>query len=124
MLPGVYGFTWDAGNIIFLGIFFTVVIIIGTTVARAWLRATADLKQKKAEAIRWQEDFHDLPASLRVCRHEITGDLKQRTCPNGFDCRECELHPRIEARKKDGESHASPAVVPEMAWGLDLPADR
>lgn len=100
MFPGVYGFTWDAGNVIFLGIFFTVVAIIISTVLRASLRARRDLLARKTDAIRWREDFHDLPMANRVCRHQISGDLKQRTCPNGFDCRVCELHPKIEEKKQ------------------------
>ena len=95
MFPGVYGFTWDAGNIIFLGIFFTVALIIVSTVTLAALRSMRDVRQGKQESIQWKEDFHDLPVSLRVCRHELTGELKQRTCPNGFDCRVCTLHPTL-----------------------------
>ncbi len=95
MFPGVYGFTWDAGNVIFLGIFFTVAVIIASTVTLAALRSWRDIRQGKEEVIQWKEDFHDLPVALRSCRHELTGELKQRTCPNGFDCRVCTLHPTL-----------------------------
>jgi hypothetical protein len=44
------------------------------------------------DAIRWKEEFHDLPESDRSCRHELTGELKARTCPNAFDCRSCGTH--------------------------------
>ena len=95
MFPGVYGFTWDAGNLIFLGLFFTVVAVIATTVTIATLRTRRDMRLGKEEAIRWSEDFHTLPLALRACRHELTGELRHRSCPNGFDCRACEVHGRF-----------------------------
>ena len=104
MFPGVYGFTWDAGNLLFLGIFFTVAIIIVTTIALAALRAWRDVQQGKQDSIRWQEEFHDLPVPLRVCRHELSGELKHRTCPNGFDCRRCEFHASLVPPDTKGSS--------------------
>ena len=95
MFPGVYGFTWDTGNLIFLGVFFTVAVIIVSTVTLAALRSWRDMRNGKEEMIRWEEDFHDMPIALRTCRHVFTGELQQRTCPNGFDCRRCELHPEL-----------------------------
>jgi len=35
MFPGINGFHWTVGHVIFLGAFFTVLIIIGTTLVRA-----------------------------------------------------------------------------------------
>ncbi len=105
MFPGVYGFTWDAGNVIFLGIFFTVALIIASTVTLAALRSWRDIRQGKEEAIQWKEDFHDLPVSLRTCRHELTGELKERTCPNGFDCRVCTVHPTLVQARPNGEEN-------------------
>jgi glycine cleavage system H lipoate-binding protein len=116
MFPGIYGFTWDAGNVIFLGVFFTVAAVIAGTVILAALRATRDIAQQKEEKIRWEEDFHDLPAGLRVCRHELTGEIRKRTCPNGFDCRVCDLHPSFPRRT---EGSTPPADI-----GIPLSADR
>src|SRR5689334_12190180 len=39
MFPGVDGFHWTAGHLIFLGVFFSVVIVIAGTVLTASIRA-------------------------------------------------------------------------------------
>jgi hypothetical protein len=97
MFPGVYGFTWDAGNLIFLGLFFTVAIVLATTVTLAALRTFRDLRLGQEESIRWHEDFQALPAPLRACRHELTGEVTHRRCQNGFDCRSCAFHREFAA---------------------------
>ena len=84
MFPGVYGFTWDAGNLIFLGLFFCVAVVIASTVTLAAVRAARDLRRHREEAIRWQEDFHDLPEPLRRCRHELSGALVRLSLDCGF----------------------------------------
>lgn len=101
MLPGNYGFEWEAGRIVFLGAFYTVVLVIGITAIRAWLRARRDLVPQKEQAIRWHVDFEELPVRDRRCRHELTGEVRDRVCPNGFDCRDCERHPVFMERRKD-----------------------
>ena len=126
MFPGVYGFTWDAGNIIFLGIFFTVAAVIAGTLGLAVKRAYKDHVMKKHEMIRWHQDFRDLPQRARTCRHVLTGELKQRYCPNGFDCRECDLHPQLlknesvsgKVREKKRPAQAA------SASGFRVPLDR
>ncbi|HEX9007253.1 MAG TPA: glycine cleavage system protein H [Bacteroidota bacterium] len=99
MFPGVYGFTWDAAHLIFLGVFFTVALVIASTVTVALLRARRQMRLRAQERIRWQEDFHDLSAGLRACRHALTGELPRRVCPNAFDCRACEVHLRYPERE-------------------------
>ncbi|MHB0968526.1 MAG: hypothetical protein ACYC7A_09130 [Thermoanaerobaculia bacterium] len=39
MFPGIYEFTWDAGHIIFLGAFYTVLLIVLSTITIALFRA-------------------------------------------------------------------------------------
>ena len=92
MLPWNYGFHLDAGHIVFLGAFYTVLVIIVTTLVNAALRSRRDLSSRKVERIRWHSEFHDLPAGDRVCRHVLTGEFESRECPHSFDCRECETH--------------------------------
>lgn len=116
MFPGVYGFTWDAGNVIFLGLFFTVAAIIGSTVVLAALRTVRDVRNHEEERIRWHEDFHDLPSPLRACRHEVAGEIGHRTCPNAFDCRVCELHPKFPPHSAVRDS--------ATGIGFPVPADR
>ena len=76
MFPWVYGFSWTMGNVIFLGLFFTVVAIIGATMVLSLLRTYRDIQAHKAETIRWESEFHDLPVSELRCRHEFTGEFK------------------------------------------------
>lgn len=127
MFPGVYGFTWDIGNIVFLGIFFTVAAIIAGTITLAAVRAYKDHLLKKHEAIQWMEDFHDLPQRARVCRHVLTGELKQRTCPHGFDCRVCDQHEALVKNSQTNEAvprEKKAAPQPVLASGFRMPVDR
>jgi glycine cleavage system H lipoate-binding protein len=95
MFPGVDGFEWTAGHLIFLGIFFAVLGVIAATVALACVRARRDAQAQRIEHIRWAGEFHDLPEAERACRHQISGKVKQRVCKLKFDCRVCETHPKL-----------------------------
>ena len=97
--PWNYGFHWIAGTMIFMGAFYTVLVMVATTVISAVVRARGALWRRKVEEIRWHADFHDLPARDRACRHVLTGEFKQRECPNAFDCRECETHAKLIAKQ-------------------------
>lgn len=118
MFPNVYGFSWTPGHLIFLGIFFSVVLIIVTTVALAWLRAARSVRTHKADKIRWESNFHDLTPAERACRHQFTGEFRQRVCERSFDCAECVTHGKlIEGRPVPEDMETSVA-------GLEFPADR
>jgi glycine cleavage system H protein len=121
VLPWNYGFQWSAGTIIFLGAFYTVLVVMLTTLANAFWRSRRDMRPEKAEAIRWISDFHDLPSRDRSCRHELTGEVKERKCPHAFDCRVCEAHPKFVA-KQSPELRLAPQE-PEI-FGLPFPQDR
>jgi hypothetical protein len=86
-------------HFIFLGLFYTVLVIIGVTLAVAFVRAFEDFRARRAEAVCWQATFPDLPARDRVCRHEFTGEFKHRTCDRAFDCRECQQHAALVAQR-------------------------
>ncbi len=121
MLPGVYGFKWAAGNLVFLAIFYTVVTVVICTVTIAISRAIRASGRGEREAIQWEADFEDLPKAARTCRHEFTGEFMHRVCPNGFDCRECAPHARLAA------AMATPADDPargDAVCGFSMPADR
>jgi glycine cleavage system H protein len=120
MLPWNYGFHWNAATIIFMGAFYTVLLIVTATVANAVLRSWKALRARKAESIRWHSDFHDLPARDRQCRHALTGELGSRECPNAFDCRKCEPHARMIAKRP----LARPAELEEDVLGMAFPLDR
>lgn len=120
MLPWNYGFHWNAGTLIFLGAFYTVLVVVATTVIRAAFHSRRELAAHHEESIRWHSDFHDLPAADRVCRHVLTGEFKRRECPHAFDCRECETHAKLIAR----HPLAPPAEPEEDILGMSFPLDR
>jgi hypothetical protein len=119
MFPWNYGFHWSAGTIIFLGAFYTVLIIVATTVATAMLRSFKALRHDRAEHIRWHSDFHDLPSGDRDCRHVISGEFDSRECPNAFDCRGCHTHAAMVAKQP-----VQNAPENEDLFGMEFPLDR
>ena len=110
MLPFVYGFKWTPGYLIFLGIFYAVLMVIGATLAMALRRARLAHRARKAEAIRWHADFGDLAARDRACRHDIDGRMPGRVCQLGFDCRTCEKHAEVMKRPAPERAVAMNAV--------------
>ena len=120
MLPWNYGFHWSTGSIIFLGAFYTVLMVVLTTVITAAVRSRRALASNRAEGIRWHSDFHDLPVQDRVCRHVLTGEFQRRECPNAFDCRHCQTHAGLIAR----HPLAPPSDPDEEIFGMPFPLDR
>ncbi len=120
MFPWNYGFHWNAGTMIFMGAFYTVLVIVATTVISALIRSRRALAARKVEHIRWHSDFHDLPEACRTCRHVLTGEFKSRECPNAFDCRGCETHAKLIARRPAAE----PVQCEEEIFGMSFPLDR
>jgi glycine cleavage system H lipoate-binding protein len=101
MFPGVDGFHWTAGHLIFLGTFFGVLGTIAATVVTASVRAGRDGRARKIAQLSWHRDFHDLPERDRVCRHELTGEFKHRVCKFRFGCCECETHAGLIAQQPE-----------------------
>lgn len=122
MFPGVDGFHWTAGHLIFLGVFFSVVIIIAGTVVMASIRAGRDGGAQNIEHLRWASTFHDLPERDRACRHELTGEFQRRTCKLEFGCCLCETHAKLAARQS--QPVAARAGGEEDIFGLRFPLDR
>ena len=123
MFPWVFGFKWQIGNLIFLGVFFSVVTVVAATLVVAMKRVLESLKTKEVEKISWHEHFEDLPAEAKLCRHTIAGEFQYRLCPNGFDCRICDLHPKIAVQRAltdEGDRE----VAGISFFGLDMPQDR
>lgn len=126
MLPWVYDFRWEPAHLVFLGAFFGVLATLLSLLVLAGLRTGRTIRQGAVEALRWSQDFEELPASSRVCRHELTGEIAQRTCPSGFDCRICEPHAQFcaiapepdDAAAADADGSASDVL------GFPMPADR
>lgn len=121
MFPFVYEFHWSPVHIIFLGIFFTVVVVILSTLSLAVMRVYKAFRKRHQEMIRWEADFEDLPSEARACRHQISNEIAQRTCNNEFSCRTCAVHPTFL------EKH-TPTLAPEgtteTAYGFTMPLDR
>ena len=120
MFPGVSGFHWDAGHIVFLGAFLSVAIIIAAAMTGAFLRVR-NLSPEREQAIRWHLDFKELTPADRRCRHELTGEVRRRECPNELDCRACLDHPKFV------KAHGGPMAEVEthsVACGIPVPHDR
>jgi len=115
MFPGVDGFHWAAGHVIFLCLFFIVVVTIAVTVLKASLRTARDFRTHRAIALWWKADFAQLPIADRRCRHELAGRVISRTCDHQFDCRTCENYSRFSVL---------PATGYARDLGLDYPTDR
>ena len=115
MFPGVDGFHWTVGHIIFLSAFFAVLSIILTTVASAAFRSSRDLRQGRAAAIAWKAEFAQLPEAERCCRHELAGRVAHRLCPNAFGCCDCSEYEHFAPLP--ARAHSNP-------MGLDYPENR
>ena len=120
MFPWNYGFHFATASYVFLGAFYTVLIVVATTLLNAFLRARRDLRSGKAEEIRWHSDFHELAAGDRSCRHVLTGEFQSRECPHAFDCRQCETHAKLIAIHPAVDA----AAGEEDLFGMSFPLDR
>src|SRR5579862_1450339 len=89
MFPGVDGFHWTFGHVLFLSLFFAVALTILATTVRALLQSARDLRSDRDTGLSWKLEFAELPEDERRCRHELAGRVEHRTCPNAFDCRHC-----------------------------------
>lgn len=113
MFPGIDGFHWSFGHVLFLTIFFVVLVTIASTVLAAILRSRRDLG--KVESLRWRAEFEELPETDRCCRHQLAGRVAHRVCPHAFECGRCPDYVRFAAL---------PAQASEETFGLDYPAGR
>jgi Glycine cleavage H-protein len=115
MFPGIDGFHWAFGHVLFLVLFFAVALTIAVTIASAVMKTVDDFRSHKAAMLCWNAQFAELPASNRRCRHELAGRVISRTCDNSFDCRTCENYSHFAVLPASG--NARPC-------GLDFPDDR
>src|ERR1019366_4485429 len=113
MLPWNYGFHFGAASYIFMGAFYTVLLVVATTFLNALWRTNRDLTKGKAEDIRWHSDFHDLSAADRSCRHVLTGEVKSRKCKLAFvaasgkpPAKLTAVHPPVHAAEAEAEAEA------------------
>ncbi|MHB1047181.1 MAG: glycine cleavage system protein H [Thermoanaerobaculia bacterium] len=116
MLPGNTDFIADPFNIAFLGLFALILTAVAVTLVRIGLRTRETIARGKAASMLWHEEFEELPASARGCRHAMTGELPGRTCPRAFDCKGCETHAKLVAEGR--------MPAPADAAGFDVPTDR
>lgn len=112
---------FDIGNVVFLGAVFSVLTVMAVSLSLVFCRGVRDLKPERAEAIRWHTDFSELPAADRRCRHELTGEIAHRQCPNEFDCRHCAKHPEF-VRNEPGPM--AEVEVQTIVAGMPIPLDR
>ena len=115
MFPGIDGFHWAFGHVLFLALFFAVALTIVATIASAVVKTVDDFRAHRAAALCWQSHFTELPASNKRCRHELAGRVIVRTCDNSFDCRTCENYSHFAVLPSSGNV---------TTCGLDFPDDR
>jgi glycine cleavage system H protein len=115
MFPGIDGFHWTFGHVIFLSLFFAVTLTILATVISAIWRTVSDFREHRAMEFCWEANFTELPISERRCRHELAGRVISRTCNNAFDCRDCEKYSQFAVLPATGNLSSS---------GLSYPEDR
>ena len=115
MFPGIDGFHWTFGHILFLSLFFAVALTILLTVVSALRRTARDFRTHRAIDLCWHADFAELPEANRRCRHELAGRVISRTCDYAFDCRHCEKYSQFAVL---------PATGNVSALGLDYSEDR
>jgi len=120
MFPWNYGFHFGPASVIFLGAFYTVLVVVATTILNALWRSHRSLSKGKMEDIRWHSDFHDLSAADRTCRHVLTGEFQTRECKNAFACGECTTHAKlVELHPPTAAADAESDV-----FGMSFPLDR
>ena len=124
MFPWVYEFHWTAFHLTFLGVFFTIFTVILITVGRALFRTRRDFTTHHSEKVMWDATFEDLPAIARACRHAMTGEMRDRVCPNEFNCRLCVTHEGLLVANPPSVSSGVPTEGVEQLFGFDLPLDR
>lgn len=110
MFPGIDGFHWTFGQVLFLSLFFAVVLTIFATVTSAAWRTRRDFRCRRAIEEWWRSEFAELPVTDRLCRHELAGRVISRTCDNAFDCRHCEKYSQFAVL---------PATGNVNSYGLD-----
>ena len=97
MFPWVDGFHWTVMHVVFLTIFGLVLVTVFSTLIWSLFRTASDLRANRATEVCWRDNFSQLPESERHCRHELSGRVIHRVCPNAFDCRHCELYEAFAA---------------------------
>lgn len=74
---------------------------------------------------KWEKVFSELPSEARVCRHEFSQYVHDRTCDNYFYCADCVIHKNVErlevSRRRDGWREKSAEY---MVFGISVPSDR
>jgi glycine cleavage system H protein len=116
MLPGNTDFVADPFSLAFLGVFAAVLLTVASTLVYAFVATRRAIARGKASAMLWHEEFEELPASAKECRHSITGELPGRRCARAFDCKGCEKHAELLS--------VAPSSSSSDASGLDVPNDR
>jgi hypothetical protein len=116
MFPGIDGFHWAFGHVLFLALFFAVTLTIAATVASAVMKTVDDFRRHRAASLCWNAQFAELPVSGRRCRHELAGRVISRTCDNNFDCRTCQNYSHFAVLPASGN-----VIRP---CGMDFPDDR
>lgn len=121
MFPWVYEFHWSAGHVLFLGVFFSVAGVVLVSLMKASKETLSVIRAGRSDEVQWKAEFEDLPLEARVCRHQLTGEVRHRICHQELECRQCAVHHALLAA-----STTLPGLSPghTEVGGFRLPLDR
>ena len=103
MFPWNYGFHWSAGTIIFLGAFYTVLVVVATTLlsARVALAARTGEAQGGGDPLALGLSRSDRGATAPAGTSS-PANSRAANARNAFDCRECETHAKLGGAASGG----------------------
>ena len=120
MFPGIYEFHWDLGHIIFVGLLFAVLSLIGLTMMAAMAKTWLSIRAQRIPSIEWHEEWHSLRSEARQCRHTLTGATEDRICDRGFACDSCEFNAQMGAE----QNQTTDQETADNHFGYDMPGDK
>jgi hypothetical protein len=105
MFPGIDGFHWTISHVVFLSLFFIVALIILATVVSAVWRTARDFRMHRAVEFCWKSEFAELPEAERLCRHQLAGRVRSKSCGNAFECSKCSEYSQFAVLPPRGIVH-------------------
>jgi glycine cleavage system H lipoate-binding protein len=120
MYLSVCEFQWSAGPMAHLVACFAGFTAIAMSVGRKVRTSSIPDPDGRGARMQWRAKFDGFPETAKQCRHALTGELAQRSCPHGFACGECDLHPRLQRHRTGRDVNpARPVNIRGIAFPLD-----
>ncbi len=112
MFPWSREFAWDASHLVFFGALYSVLLAIAGSLFLAARRVLRRVGRGAGPSAAWLAEFEELPASVRACRHQLTGETPGRLCEKAFDCRRCVEHELLAARRDRPAARSPESIEP------------